>query len=81
MSSLARESNYGDTSRAPGRDVRYLLLSPQASPLAAVRGIWTSDAQLILVSRNPDQRRAADIAGVITPEILAQVLSRDKSLS
>ena len=81
MSSFARESKAATASDPARQHVRYLLLSPQASPLAAVRGIWTSDAQLILVSRNPDQRRAEDIAGVITPEILAQVLSRDKSLS
>lgn len=80
-SSFVRESNAATASDTARHRVRYLLLSPQASPLAAVRGIWTSDAQLILVSRNPDQRRAEDIAGVITPEILAQVLSRDKSLS
>jgi hypothetical protein len=56
-------------------------MSQQASPLSAVRGIWTSNAQLVVVMGNPNSRRAEDIVGLVTPEILAQVLSRDKSLS
>jgi CIC family chloride channel protein len=81
ISNFAPESRLTEHGGPTRHRVRYLLMSQQASPLSAVRGIWTSNAQLVVVMGNPNSRRAEDIVGLVTPEILAQVLSRDKSLS
>lgn len=65
-----------------GRDPgAYLLLAEQATPLAAVSGLWQSHAQLVLVSRNPGTPCAQDIVGVVTPAVLARVLNTDNQLS
>jgi CIC family chloride channel protein len=61
--------------------VPYLLLAEHATALAAVAGLWDSKAQLVLVSSNPAARRAQDIVGVVSREVLARVLNVDRDLS
>ena len=64
-----------------GRSVRYVVVSQQATPLAAMAALWEAEAELILVSRNPDARRAADVVGVVTLAALARLLKTDEELS
>jgi chloride channel protein, CIC family len=64
-----------------GRSVRYAVVSRQATPLAAMAALWETEAELILVSRNPDARRAADVVGVVTLAALARLLKTDEELS
>ena len=64
-----------------GRPVRYVVVSQQATPLAAMAALWEAEAELILVSRDPDARRAAGVVGVVTPATLVRVLKTDEELS
>jgi hypothetical protein len=57
------------------------LVPGQATPLAAVSALWDAEAELILVSRNPDSRRAEDLVGVVTPAALAHLFRADDDLS
>ena len=72
-------ASIGDTEK--GRPVRYHFLSEDATPLTAVTAFWESDAELVLVSRDPGARRAEDLVGVVTPNTLAQVLKTNAGLS
>jgi len=64
-----------------GRSLRYVLVSQQATPLAAMTALWEAEAEIILVSRDPDARRAADVVGVVTPAALVRLLKTDEELS
>jgi CIC family chloride channel protein len=66
---------------AAGRPVRFVLMSERATPLAAIGALWDAEGEVILVSRNPDSRRAEDVIGVVTRAALAHVLKTDESLS
>jgi hypothetical protein len=50
----------------------------QATPQAAIATLLEAEAELILVSRNPDARRAADVVGVVTLPALARLLKTDE---
>ena len=64
-----------------GRFLRYVLVAEQATPLGAVTALWEAEAELILVSRNPESRRAEDVVGVVTPAALARLFETDEDLS
>jgi chloride channel protein, CIC family len=64
-----------------GRTVRYVLVSEQATLLAAIGALWNAAAEVILVSRRPDTRRTEDLVGVVTPAALAPLLKVDEELS
>jgi CIC family chloride channel protein len=62
------------------RSLRSVLVSEQATPLAALRALLQAEAELVLVSRDPNARRAADVVGVVTPAALAHLLKTDEEL-
>jgi CIC family chloride channel protein len=62
------------------RSLRYVLVSEQATPLAALSALLEAEAEVVLVSRDPDARRAADVVGVVTPAALAHLLKTDEEL-
>jgi len=64
-----------------GRSLRYVLVTERATTLAAVSALWEAEAELILVSRHPDARRAEDLVGVVTPAALTHLLMTDEDLS
>lgn len=64
-----------------GRFLRYVLVAEQATPLGAVTALWEAEAEVILVSRNPESRRAEDVVGVVTPAALARLFKVDEDLS
>lgn len=59
----------------------YQLLAEEATPLVAVSALWRSQAQLVLVSRHPEQNRAEDIVGVVEASVLTRIIDTNKSLS
>ena len=63
-----------------GRSLRYALVSEQATALAALSALLEAEAELVLVSRDPDARRAADVVGMVTPAALAHLLKTDEEL-
>jgi hypothetical protein len=63
-----------------GRSLRYVVVPQHATPLAALSALLEAEAELVLVSRDPDARRAADVVGVVTPAALAHVLETDEEL-
>jgi chloride channel protein, CIC family len=63
------------------RFLRYVVVNQNEKLLAAVSTLWEAEAELILVSRNPDSRRANDLVGVVTPATLAKVLKTEEDLS
>jgi hypothetical protein len=58
-----------------------VLVSQQATALAAVSALWPAEGEVILVSRNPDARLAEDVVGVVTPAALGRLLETDEELS
>lgn len=62
------------------RSLRYVVVPQQATPLAALSALLEAEAELVLVSRDPDARRAADVVGVVTPAALAHLLKTDEEL-
>jgi hypothetical protein len=58
-----------------------VLVAPQASPLTTLTALWEADADVALVSRDPDGGRAADVVGVITQAALGRLLRTDENLS
>ena len=75
------DSASGAAAASAGRSLRYVLVPQQAAPLAALIALWEVEAELILVSRNPDARRAADVVGVVTPAALPHLFKTDEELS
>lgn len=63
------------------RSLRYVVVGEQATLLAAAGALWEAEAELILVSRDPDSRRAKDLVGVVTLAALAHVFKADEDLS
>ena len=61
--------------------LRYVVVHEQATPLAAMSALWEAEAEIILVSRNQDSRRAEDLVGVVTPTVLAHIFKADEDLS
>jgi hypothetical protein len=77
-----RESGAGtDGGRSDGPSLRFVVVSESATPLVAVSALLQSHADIILVSRRPDSRRAEDIVGVLTPVALAHLIETDAELS
>jgi CIC family chloride channel protein len=64
-----------------GRSLRYVVVADYADFLTAVSALWAAEAEVILVSRQPDSRRTEDIIGVITPATLARVFKTEADLS
>jgi hypothetical protein len=64
-----------------GRALRFVVVAQQAPPLTALRALCEAEAELVLVSRHPDARRAADVVGVVTPAALVYLLKIDEELS
>ena len=62
------------------RSLRYVVVPQQATPLAALSALLEAEAELVLVSRDPGARRAADVVGVVTPAALAHLLKTDEEL-
>jgi len=62
------------------RSLRYALVSEQATALAPLSALLQAEAELVLVSRDRDARRAADVVGVVTPAALAHLLKTDEEL-
>jgi CIC family chloride channel protein len=62
------------------RSLRYVVVPQQATPLAALSALLEAEAEVVLVSRDPDARRAADVVGVVTPAALAHLLKTDEEL-
>lgn len=71
----------GVTTATEPSPVTYVLLSLETTPLTAVSELWRSNAQLVLVSRNPEARRAPDVVGVVHGEVLARMLETNQRLS
>ena len=67
--------------RSADRSLRYAVVPLQATPLAAMSALWEAEAEIILVSRDPDAGRAADVVGVVTQTALARLLKTDEELS
>jgi CIC family chloride channel protein len=63
------------------RDVSYVLVPVQATPLAALTALCETGAQLILVTRQAESHRADDIIGLLSPAALAGLLKSDEALS
>jgi chloride channel protein, CIC family len=63
------------------RPIPHLILAEHATALSAVSALWESNAHLVLVSRDPDGSRAADIVGVVTAQALGRVLKAETKLS
>jgi CIC family chloride channel protein len=63
------------------RFLRCVVVNQNEKLLAAVSTLWEAEAELILVSRNPDSRRANDLVGVVTPATLAKVLKTEEDIS
>lgn len=63
------------------RSLRYVVVGEQATLLAAAGALWEAEAELILVSRDPDSRRTEDLVGVVTLAALAHVFKADEDLS
>jgi hypothetical protein len=63
-----------------GRALRYVVVPKQATPLAALSALLEAEAELVLVSRDPDARRATDVVGVVSPAALAHLLKTDEEL-
>ena len=61
--------------------VDYIILSEEATPLAAVSALWNSQARLALVSSNPELQRAGDIVGIVDADMLTRLLNTNNSLS
>lgn len=80
VSSAVQSSQHpGDS---PGREsVTFLLQAEDATPLTAVSALWESPAQLVLVSRDPERMRAEDIVGVVTAQMLGDILKSQSKLS
>jgi len=68
-------------SQEPEVHVPYLSMTEDTTPLEAVSALWDSGAQLVLVSRNPDQCQASDIVGVVRAQLLRRVLQTNSKLS
>lgn len=64
----------GKSVGAAARPLRYVLMPERATPLAALSALLEPEAEVVLVSRNPDAQRAEDIVGVVTRAMLARVL-------
>jgi len=62
------------------RSLRYVVVPQQATPLAALSALLEAEAEVVLVSRDPNARRAADVVGVVTPAALAHLLKTDEEL-
>jgi CIC family chloride channel protein len=72
----------GTGSSGPGeRALRYKVLPSHATPLSAVRAVCEEGAELILVARHPDSRRAEDLVGVVTGVALARLVATDDEIS
>jgi chloride channel protein, CIC family len=63
------------------RSLRYVIANQNEKLLATVYAMWEAQAELILVTRNPDSRQTADLVGVVTPAALTNVLKADEGLS
>jgi CIC family chloride channel protein len=64
-----------------GNSLRYVVMPEQAMLLAAAVALLDSEAEIILVSLNPDSLRTEDLVGVVTPMALAHLLKADEELS
>jgi CIC family chloride channel protein len=64
-----------------GRTVNYIVVSEEATPLAVLTAIWKAEAEVVLVSRDPDAQRASDVVGVLFPATLIRLLETDEALS
>ena len=65
----------------PARSLRYGMVNENEKLLAAVSVMWETEAELILVSRHPEFRRAEDLVGVVTRATLSRVFKTDEDLS
>ena len=84
ISGVTRQPGAEPGSTAVGsaaRSLRYVVVGEQATLLAAAGALWEAEAELILVSRDPDSRRAEDLVGVVTLAALAHVFKADEDLS
>jgi chloride channel protein, CIC family len=68
-------------SGAAARSLRYVLLAEHATPLAALNALLSAAADLVLISRHPEARRAEDVIGFVTQAELAQLIAMDAELS
>ena len=63
------------------RFLRYVAMPEQTKLLEAAVTLLDFEAEIILVSRNPDSLRVDDLVGVLTPAALAHLLKVDEELS
>lgn len=55
---------------------RFTLCAPDTRFFVAIRGLRENRTEAILISRNPDAGRAADVTGILTVENISHVASR-----
>jgi CIC family chloride channel protein len=69
------------TAETAPHSLRYVVTNQDEKLMEAVRIMWEAEADVILVTRNPDSRRADDLVGVVTRTALARVLRTEEDLS
>ncbi|MCX2978686.1 chloride channel protein [Candidatus Marimicrobium litorale] len=77
VSTSSRE-NAGNPSVA---DLKFIVVPAKTTPLAALASLCETGADVILVTKEADSGLAADIVGLLTPAILADLLRADDTLS
>jgi chloride channel protein, CIC family len=80
ISGVTRYDGGSGAADAP-RSLRYVVMSRQATPLMAMDALLRAEAQIVIVSRDPDARWASDVVGLVTVAALAQLLATDAELS
>jgi CIC family chloride channel protein len=64
----------------PNSAVDFLSLPGKVNLLEAVGAVWEAEADLILVSRDPDAQQVEDIVGVVSRKVLARALKAETDL-
>ena len=64
-----------------GRSLRYVVVSQGATALAALSAMLEAQAELVLVSRDPDAQQAKDVVGEVNAAALTYLLKTDEELS
>ena len=76
--STSSSENAGNPSVA---DLKFIVVPAKTTPLAALASLCETGADVILVTKKADSGLAADIVGLLTPAILADLLRADDILS
>jgi CIC family chloride channel protein len=64
-----------------GRSLRFVMVNEHENFLTAMGALCESEAEIILLSRQPESWRPGDIIGVVTPVALASVFKTEVDLS